>query len=49
MSEPPMTPVEWHNKETDDETFEKESIEFEKEVEREKTRILRNLNMRYWR
>ena len=38
-----------NDKETDNETFEKERIEFEKEVEREKARILRNLDMRYWR
>lgn len=43
------TTTESNNSETDDETFERESIEFEKEIEREKARILRNLNMRYWR
>lgn len=32
-----------------DEEFERESKEFEKEVEREKARVLRTLEMRYWR
>ena len=41
--------TESSNGETDDKTFEKESIEFEKEIDREKARILRNLNMRYWK